>query len=68
MISQSMFDCDAPAHPGLELKIADSVDELEACFRILHDAYVAAGFMRPHLEDKLNSQCSVGKQLSTDNR
>lgn len=48
MISQSMFDCDAPAHPGLELKIADSVDELEACFRILHDAYVAAGFMRPH--------------------
>lgn len=47
VLSQSMFDCDAPPDPRLELKIADSLPELEACFRILHDAYVGAGFMRP---------------------
>ena len=32
----------------LELKIAETQDELEACFALLHDAYVASGFMRPH--------------------
>lgn len=32
----------------LELKIADTQVELEACFRLLHDAYVSAGFMQPH--------------------
>ncbi len=32
----------------LELKIADTQAELEACFALLHDAYVASGFMRIH--------------------
>jgi len=40
-------DCDPLPDADLELKIADTQDELEACFRILHDAYVAAGFMKP---------------------
>ena len=40
-------DCDAHPDVRLELKIADTQDELEACFRILHDAYVASGFMKP---------------------
>ncbi len=39
----------APAQAGtLELKIADTQQELEQCFALLHDAYVASGFMRPH--------------------
>ena len=39
----------APAHAStLELKIADTQEELEQCFALLHDAYVASGFMRPH--------------------
>ena len=29
------------------LKIADTKEELEACFRLLHDAYVASGFQKP---------------------
>lgn len=42
-----LVDCDPRPHPDLILKIADTQDELEACFRILHDAYVASGFMQP---------------------
>jgi GNAT superfamily N-acetyltransferase len=39
----------APVHAStLELKIADTQEELEQCFALLHDAYVASGFMRPH--------------------
>jgi GNAT superfamily N-acetyltransferase len=38
--------CDPRPDAAFELKIADTQDELEACFRILHDAYVAAGFMK----------------------
>ena len=39
----------APPQGGtLELKIAESEAELEQCFSLLHDAYVASGFMRPH--------------------
>jgi len=30
------------------LKIAETREELEACFRLLHDAYVDSGYMRPH--------------------
>jgi hypothetical protein len=38
-----------PLNPGsLVLKIASTQAELEACFALLHDAYVASGFMRPH--------------------
>ena len=44
---RGLVDCDGQPDPRLELKIADDQDELEACFRILHDSYVAAGFMRP---------------------
>jgi hypothetical protein len=46
-VYRSLVDCDPDPNKRLELKIADTQDELEACFRILHDAYVAAGFMRP---------------------
>lgn len=44
---RGMIDCDPAPGPELELKIADTREELEACFRLLHDAYVAAGFMQP---------------------
>ena len=44
---RALVDCDPQPDARLELKIADTQDELEACFRILHDAYVAAGFMKP---------------------
>ena len=44
---RNLMDCDDQPDARLELKIADTQDELEACFRILHDAYVAAGFMQP---------------------
>jgi GNAT superfamily N-acetyltransferase len=44
---RSLVDCDPHPDTRLVLKIADTQDELEACFRILHDAYVAAGFMKP---------------------
>jgi hypothetical protein len=39
--------CDYAPDSRLKLKIADSREELEACFRLLHDAYVGSGFMRP---------------------
>ncbi len=42
-----MVDCDPAPDSRLELKIADSKQELEQCFRILHDAYVSSGFMKP---------------------
>jgi hypothetical protein len=44
---RGFVDCDPRPDARLELKIADTQDELEACFRILHDAYVASGFMKP---------------------
>ena len=43
-----LIDCDPAPDERLTLKIAETCEELEACFKILHDAYVAAGFMRPH--------------------
>ncbi|MDT8997958.1 GNAT family N-acetyltransferase [Paucibacter sp. APW11] len=42
-----MVDCDPEPDLRLELKIAETKEELEACFSILHDAYVASGFMEP---------------------
>ncbi len=39
--------CDYTPDPHLTLKIADTREELEACFGLLHDAYVASGFMKP---------------------
>ena len=44
---RTLIDCDDQPDARLVLKIADTQDELETCFRILHDAYVAAGFMKP---------------------
>lgn len=41
-------DCEPVNQGKLELKIADTQAELEGCFALLHDAYVASGFMRPH--------------------
>jgi len=46
-VFRGLVDCDPRPDARLVLKIADTQDELEACFRLLHDAYVAAGFMRP---------------------
>lgn len=42
-----MVDCDPDPSERLELKVAETQEELEACFRILHDAYVSSGFMKP---------------------
>ena len=41
-------DCEPVVGGRLELKIAQSQQELEQCFELLHDAYVSSGFMRPH--------------------
>ena len=43
-----MIDCDPAPDARLDLKIAETREELEACFRLLHDAYVSSGFMKPH--------------------
>jgi GNAT superfamily N-acetyltransferase len=43
-----MVDCDANPDPRLTLGIAATQADLEACFSLLHDAYVACGFMQPH--------------------
>lgn len=40
-------DCDTAPDARLSLKIADTREELEACFQLLHDAYVGSGFSRP---------------------
>lgn len=46
-IYRLMVDCDPAPDTRLELKIAETEEELDACFRILHDAYVSSGFMKP---------------------
>lgn len=46
-IYRSFVDCDPAPDKRLVLKIAETADELSACFRLLHDAYVNAGFMKP---------------------
>lgn len=43
-----MVDCDYAPPADLVLHIAETLQDLEACFSILHDAYVASGFMKPH--------------------
>jgi GNAT superfamily N-acetyltransferase len=42
-----MVECDAAPDSRLTLGIAATQSELEACFKLLHDAYVASGFMKP---------------------
>lgn len=45
---RKLIDCDPAPPESLQLKIADTREELTACFQLLHDAYVASGFMKPH--------------------
>lgn len=45
-VYRNFVDCDPAPTDRLELKIADSQEELEACFKLLHDAYVGSGFMK----------------------
>lgn len=40
-------ECDPAPSKRLVLKVAESKEELEACFSVLHDAYVESGFMKP---------------------
>lgn len=47
-IYRAFVDCDPAPSNRLQLKIAETKEELEACFRLLHDAYVDSGFMKPH--------------------
>jgi GNAT superfamily N-acetyltransferase len=46
-IYRTFVDCDPAPSERLLLKIADTKEELEACFTLLHDAYVDSGFMKP---------------------
>ncbi|MEO8410671.1 MAG: GNAT family N-acetyltransferase, partial [Propionivibrio sp.] len=46
-VFRSFADCDPAPSPRLILKIAETREELEACFAVLHDAYVDSGFMKP---------------------
>jgi hypothetical protein len=46
-VYRSFVDCDPNPDARLVLKIADTREELEACFTLLHDAYVGSGFMQP---------------------
>ena len=45
-VYRSFVDCREP-NKRLVLKIAETQEELEACFKLLHDAYVSSGFMTP---------------------
>jgi hypothetical protein len=45
-VYRSFVDCDPRPDKRLVLKIAETKEELEACFKLLHDAYVGSGFMR----------------------
>jgi GNAT superfamily N-acetyltransferase len=44
---RALVDCDPAPDARLTLKVAETQAELEACFALLHDAYVAHGFMAP---------------------
>jgi hypothetical protein len=46
-LHRRLVRCDPDPGERLVVKIAETADELEACFALLHDAYVASGFMRP---------------------
>ncbi|MDR3221920.1 MAG: hypothetical protein LBU46_07960 [Candidatus Accumulibacter sp.] len=47
-ILRSFVDCHPSPSSRLVLKIAETQEELEGCFRLLHDVYVDDGFMKPH--------------------
>jgi GNAT superfamily N-acetyltransferase len=46
-IYRSFVECNPEPTKRLVLKIAETREELEACFKLLHDAYVGSGFMTP---------------------
>jgi hypothetical protein len=46
-VFRSFADCNPAPSGRLVLKIAETKEELEACFAVLHDAYVDSGFMKP---------------------
>jgi len=46
-VYRSFVDCNPDPNQRLVLKIAETKEELEACFKLLHDAYVDSGFMTP---------------------
>ncbi|HSD35908.1 MAG TPA: hypothetical protein VLC92_00270 [Rhodocyclaceae bacterium] len=46
-VYRNLVKCDAAPPGRLILKLAETQEELEACFKLLHDAYVGAGFMTP---------------------
>lgn len=46
-IYRAFVQCDPTPDTRLVLKIAETRDELESCFKLLHDAYVGSGFMQP---------------------
>jgi len=46
-VYRSFVDCNPAPSQRLVLKIAETKEELEACFSLLHDAYVDSGFMKP---------------------
>ena len=46
-VYRNLVKCDAAPSPRLVLKLAETKEELEACFKLLHDAYVRVGFMTP---------------------
>lgn len=46
-IVRSFADCNPNPSSKLEFKIAETKEELEACYAVLHDAYVDSGFMKP---------------------
>ncbi len=43
-----MIHCDPAPPNNLKLKLAETQEELEACFKLLHGAYVRAGLQQPH--------------------
>ena len=47
-VYRQMVDCDPNPSDKLTLKIAETEEELGACFALLHQAYVGEGFMKPH--------------------
>ena len=46
-VFRSFADCNPSPSRRLLLKIAETREELEECFSLLHDAYVESGFMKP---------------------
>jgi len=41
---------------GLDIKLAENIEEMEAAFRLIHDKYVSYGYMEP-----LESGCRISK-------